>query len=211
MDRFLQQLALFKNVLGDLLIPLFPKKISRDEVIFNEGDAPEAVFILKSGLVKTIKYTPHDESSTIDFITPGQIFGMIAIMDNKNYPVGASAVRDSEIYRISAPLFQDFIVRFPDFRKEVFRQVGSHLRNSQALRTLMKEPVDRRIAHILNYLLGTMGPEILLLRGDIAAMAGCTESTAIRILIDFRKKKIIQTAWKKLTILSPEKLKALLS
>jgi hypothetical protein len=49
------------------------------------------------------------------------------------------------------------------------------------------------------------------LREDIAAMAGCTESTAIRILIDFRKKKIVQTGWKKLTVVSPQKLQALLA
>jgi hypothetical protein len=56
-----------------------------------------------------------------------------------------------------------------------------------------------------------MGSEIQLLREDIAAMAGCTESTAIRTIIDFRKRKIIQTGWKRFKILSPEKLKALLS
>lgn len=211
MDRFLQGLNAFKGLPSDFLVSLFPKKISKDEFIFNEGDAPEAVFLLKSGLVKTLRYTSHDETSTIDFITPGLMFGMIAVMDNKNYPVSVAAVRDSEVYRLPAALFQDCMNRSIEFRKEVFRQVGNHLRNSQALRTLMQEPVERRIAHILNYLFETMGPEIQLLREDIAAMAGCTESTAVRILIDYRKKKIIETAWKKLKIVSPDKLKRLLA
>ena len=209
-DQLLCQLDLFKTIPEDLLVTVFPKRMSKGEIIFNEGDAPEAVYLLKSGLVKTVRYTSQDEPSTVDFITPGQMFGMIAVMDNQKYPVGAVAVRDSEIVRLSASLFQELIGRFSEFRKEIFRQVGNHLRNAQVLRTLMQEPVERRIAHILNRLLITMGPEIQLLREDIAEMAGCTESTAVRILIGFRKKKIIQTGWKKFKIISPEKLKTLL-
>jgi CRP-like cAMP-binding protein len=211
MDRFLQQSSAFKSLPADLLVSLFPKKFAKDESVFNEGDSPDAVFLLKSGLIKTVRYTSHDQSSTIDFIVPGQMFGMIAVMDNKNYPVSTVAIRDAEIYRLPAALFQDFMNRFPEFRKDVFRQVGNHLRNSQALRTLMQEPVERRIAHILNYLSETMGHDIQLLREDIAAMAGCTASTAVRTIIEFRKRKIVQTGWKKLKIVSPEKLKALLS
>lgn len=211
MDRFLRQLDFFKTIPPDRLVPLFSKRISKGEPVFNEGDPPEAVFILKSGLVQTIKYTSHDEPSTFDFIMPGQMLGMIAVMDNKNYPVTATALRDSEVIRLSATVFQEFLQSSADFRKEVFRQVGNHLRNSQTLRTLMQEPVERRIAHILNYLYENMGTDISLLREDIAAMAGCTPSTAIRTIIDFRKRKIIQTGWKKFKILSPEKLKSLLS
>jgi CRP-like cAMP-binding protein len=210
-DRILRQSNGFQDIPADVLALLFHQKLAKDEIVFNEGDSPDAVFFLESGLMKTVKFMSHEGSSTIDFIIPGQMLGMIAVMDGKNYPVSAQAVRDSEIYRLPASLFQDFMNRFPGFRKEVFRQVGNHLRNSQILRTLMQEPVERRIAHILNYLLETMGPDIQLLREDIAAMAGCTESTAIRVIISFRKRKIIQTGWKKFKILSPEKLKALLT
>ena len=74
----------------------------------------------------------------------------------------------------------------------------------------MQEPVERRIAHILNHLYENMGAEIPLLREDIAAMAGCTPSTAVRTIIVLRKKKILQTGWKKIKILSAEKLKSTL-
>lgn len=201
---------ILKTVPQDRLAALFPKKISKGETIFNEGDAPEGVFLLKAGLIKTFKYTSNDAPSTIDFILPGQMFGMIAVLDNKNYPVSAMAMRDSEILRIPASLFQDFLQASVEFRKEVFRQVGNHVRNSQIYRTLMQEPVERRIAHILNHLYEAMGPDIQLLREDIAAMAGCTPSTAVRTIIDLRKKKILQTAWKKIKIISPSKLKSLI-
>jgi CRP-like cAMP-binding protein len=135
MDRFLRQLDFFKTIPPDRLVPLFSKRISKGEPVFNEGDPPEAVFILKSGLVQTIKYTSHDEPSTFDFIMPGQMLGMIAVMDNKNYPVTATALRDSEVIRLSATVFQEFLQSSADFRKEVFRQVGNHLRNSQTLLT----------------------------------------------------------------------------
>ncbi len=211
MDRFLEQWALSQKISRDLTIALFPTNLSKEEMVFHEGDAPEAVYLLKSGLIKTIKYVSEDVTSSIDFILPGQMFGMIAVLDHRNYPVSAVALRPSDIVRIPASLFQQFLQSSEEFRKVVFREVGNHLRHSQALRALSQMPVERRIAHILNYLYETMGADIQLLREDIAAMAGCTPSTAVRTLIHFRKMKIIQTGWKKLKIISAEKLKTHLS
>ena len=44
------------------------------------------------------------------------------------------------------------------------------------------------------------------IREDISEMSGTTEETAIRVLSDFRKKKLIISGWKKITVLNPEKL-----
>jgi CRP-like cAMP-binding protein len=211
MDRYLNQLPHFKCMPQESLTALFPKIVSNEECLFHEGESPDAVYLLKSGLVKTVKHISDGMISTIDFILPGQMFGMIAAMDNKNYPVSAVALRDSEIIRIPISLFLTFLQSSPEFRKEVYREVGSHLRNSQSLRTLMQMPVEKRIAHILTYLVDTMGPDLQLLREDIAAMAGCTPTTAVRTLIAFRKMKLIQTGWKKIKVISPQKLKAILT
>ncbi len=205
------QLPQFRSIPQESLVALFARKIGKEEVVFSEGEAPEAVFLLKSGLVKTVKHMADDVISTIDFILPGQMFGMIAAMDNKNYPVSAVALRESDVMRIPLAMFQNFLQSSTEFRKEVYRQVGNHLRNSQSLRLLMQMSVDKRIAHILVHLVDSMGPDLQLLREDIAAMAGCTSTTAVRTLIAFRKEKMIQTGWKKIRVTSPEKLKALLS
>jgi CRP-like cAMP-binding protein len=66
--------------------------------------------------------------------------------------------------------------------------------------------VERRIAYLLTLLLPKEGAEARLRREDIAELAGCIPETAIRILSDFRKRRILKTGWKRLTLLDAKAL-----
>jgi CRP-like cAMP-binding protein len=212
MDAFLARLPLFKGVspqtLDELSRRFILRRHKRKEVVFEEGDPPRAVFLLKSGLVKAVKYSPKVEPFTMDVIVPGRMFGMLAILDKKPYPVSAVCIHDSEVYHIPADVFEELLGRHPEFSREVFKCVGSHLRHSQVMRSLVKEPAEKRLAHILCLLGDMLGKELRVSREDIAEMAGCTPETAIRVLVDFRKKKLIASGWKRITLVDPAALKA---
>ena len=181
----------------------------RGAPFFEEDDPPEAVYLLRSGLVKAVKYSPRSEPLTMEIIVPGGLFGMVAVLDKKPYPVSAVALRDSEAYRIPASSFEGLMKSHPDFSLEVFRHMGNHLRHGQTLRSLAKEPVEKRIAYALCLLRDSLGKNVEIRREDIAEMVGSTPETAIRTLIDFRKKKLIASGWKKITVLDYAGLKAL--
>lgn len=184
------------------------RKHKRREVIFEEGDPPAAVFLLKSGLVKAVKYSPKVEAFAMEIIVPGRMFGMLAVMDKRPYPVSAVCINDSEAYRIPADAFEELLRRQPAFSQQVFKSMGGHLRHSQTMRSLAKEPVERRIAYILCVLGGLLGPELRVRREDIAELVGSTPETAIRALVEFRKKKLIASGWKRITLLDIGALKA---
>ena len=212
MDPFLARLPLFKGVspqsLAELSRRFVLRRHKRKEVVFEEGDPPRAVFLLKSGLVKAVKYSPKTEPFTLEVVIPGRIFGMLAVLDKKPYPVSALCIHDSEVYHIPAGVFEELLRRHPAFSQEVFLHVGTHLRHSQVMRSLVKEPAERRVAYVLCLLGDMLGRELRVCREDIAEMAGCTPETAIRILADFRKKKLIASGWKRITLLDTAALKA---
>lgn len=184
-------------------------KHNRGEPVFQEGDPPEAVFLLRSGLVKAVKHSPQSELLGMEVIMPGHLFGMIAVMDNKPYPVSVVPIQPSEIYRIPAAVFRDLMTKYPPFSKAIFAEVGEHLRLAQNMRSLYREPMERRVAYILGMLLRRKGDEARVRREEVAELAGCTPETAIRILGDFKKKKLIATGWKRIVLLDPEGLKSL--
>ncbi|MBI4425456.1 MAG: Crp/Fnr family transcriptional regulator [Elusimicrobia bacterium] len=213
MDYFLARLPAFRRLPEEVLARLsaaFPiRKHGKGEAFFREGEPPHSVFLLRSGLVKAVKYSPSDEPVIMQLIVPGMLFGMIAVLDAKSYPVSALCLHESEAYRIPTPDFQELLAKHPDFSREVFSQVGQHVRHSQALRSLSQEPVERRIMYILWVLSESIGRELPVLREDIAEMAGTTQETAIRTLAALRRKKLISSRWKSITVLEASKLKAL--
>ena len=212
-DPFLAGLPAFKKLpkpaLDALSRSLMLRSYRKGEPVFEEGSPADAVYLLRAGLVKAVKYSPSSEISSMEIIGPGQFFGMIAVMDDKPYPVSAIPLSPCEAYRIPAAAFNSLLAAHPDFSKHVFAAVGNHLRQSQALRALSAETVERRVAHVLRVLSESMGETLTVRREDIAEIAGCSQETAIRTLAAFRKKGIISSGWKRVTILDPRRLRGL--
>lgn len=207
------RLPVFKRLpastLENLAQAFLLRKYARGQAIFEDGNPPDAVYLLKSGLVKAVKYSPRQEPVIMEIIVPGRLFGMIALMDRKSYPVSAVCIQDSEAYRIRAADFDELLKKHPDFSREVYSEIGSHVRHSQDLRALAREPADKRIAYILWLLSQSVGKDLPILREDVAEMAGTTQETAIRVLVDLRKKKLIASRWKRITVENPARLKAI--
>lgn len=185
------------------------RKYSKGASIFEEGDSPEAVYLVRSGLVKIMKYSTGAEPVAMEIIVPGGLFGMAAVLDKKPFPVSTRTLSNAEIFVIPAPVFDTMMKTYPDFSQEVFTDMGSHLRHSQTLRSMAMKPVEKRIAYIIFLLHSLMGKDLPIKREDIAEMAGSTEGTAIRTLANFRKQKLIASGWKRVTVLNPSGLQTL--
>lgn len=214
MDYFLSRLPAFiklpKSTLAGLPGKLPITRFNKNEPIFEEGNKADAVFILRSGLVKAVKYSPRIEPASMGIIAPGQMFGLIAVLDKKPYPVSAIPLQESEVYRIGADLFTEMMEAHPEFSKQVYATLGDHLRQAQELRALAKGSAEQRVAHILRTLSSAMGKNLSVRRGDIGELAGCTPETATRILSAFRKKGWIASGWKRITVLKLDALTRLI-
>ncbi len=213
-DSFLAGLPAFRGLPASVLAGLAPRlrlrKYRKGEPVFSEGDAPDAVHLLRSGLVKAVKHSPHSQLAAMEIIAPGHFFGMIAVMDGKPYPVSAVPLSPCEAYRFPAPVFVSLMSAQPHFSKHIYASLGDHLRQSQALRALASESVERRIAHVLCALAESMGDRLTVRREDVAEIAGCSPETAIRTLASLRKAGLISTGWKRVTRLYRRRLRKLL-
>ena len=183
------------------------RRCARGETIFSEGAKADAAFLLRSGLIKAMKLSPHDDPVILEIIVPGHLFGMMPALDKRPYPVDAVCLQDSEVYRIRTADFAELLRRHQPFSQAVYGEVGDHLRHSQALRAMVKEPAERRIGYILWMLSLNLGADMRLGREEVAEMAGTTVETAIRVLGRLRAARLIDARWKRLKILKPEALR----
>jgi CRP-like cAMP-binding protein len=66
-----------------------------DEVIFDEGEEGQGLFLVLSGRVKII--LPADVNSTLIELGPGAFFGEVALLDQSVRTAQARAIEDSQI------------------------------------------------------------------------------------------------------------------
>lgn len=182
------------------------------EIIFFEGDAPEWFYIVAQGRVKAFKQSSSGKEFTIAFFGPGEIFGEVAVFENKPYPASASAqsVDDTVVLGIKREELLQFLAKHPQVALRIIGVLGERLRNAQSrLGDMAGAKVVSRLAGILLMLSSKMGNELPFTRQEIADMAGTTTETTIRILSRLKSGGIIRSMRGKVIIADEAKLKAL--
>lgn len=77
-----------------------PFRYAPGEVIFQQGDVAEYLYLLSRGRVK-VHYKPYDGINPIvTYVNAGEVFGWSAVIGNKVYSSGAVCMEPSEGWRI---------------------------------------------------------------------------------------------------------------
>ncbi|MBI4282963.1 MAG: Crp/Fnr family transcriptional regulator [Chloroflexi bacterium] len=196
--------------LGELAHLAIERSFTPNEFIFWEGDAPDWFYIVAEGKVKVLKHSSSGREFIIGFFDPGEIFGGVAVFENKPYPASAQAVAETRVVCIEREKLLSFLARHPQVSLRMINVLGERLREAQSrLRDLAGERVEQRLASVLVMLSAKSGTSLPFTRQELADMAGTTIETAIRVLSQFRERGIIRSARGKVIILDTEKLRLL--
>lgn len=106
-----------------------PKKIERDNYLFREGDAPDAMYVVKSGKFAVVKSKQNSEIVLAE-IGPGAMVGEMAFFDNKPRSASVKALKDSEVIALPYKGLHAQFASFPEWCKAIMRTVNDHLRNA---------------------------------------------------------------------------------
>ncbi len=208
MDRrdILQALPVFAGLSErdwEKVVDLFSERqYQKDDYIFLEGEAPEALFIIRSGKVKVLRHSTDGKDVVLRVCGPGNLLGTVAVFDGGGYPGTAQVIEPCVALVITRNDCLTLVNRYPVFALAVIADLGSRLRSSaEQIRSLAVERVEQRIARVLLKLAETAGSdapegrviEMPLTRQDVADMTGTTVETAIRVMSKFRRQELIKT------------------
>jgi CRP-like cAMP-binding protein len=186
------------------------RTVGPGERLFSEGDAAGTTYAVMDGQVQITRSTSDGKPWTIEVLRPGEMFGCVGCVSSGEYPCGAIAGSPVTVVALPITLVTHLMVRHPAFSRALYWDMSRRMREAQKLRTLGAENVEKRIAGVLIWLLGKFGPTLPFTRQSIAEMANTTPESAIRALIEFRRRGIIKTGWKRITLEKPAVLRALL-
>lgn len=212
--QILRQSSIFHTLNDDELTELsrlaIEHRFAPDEFIFWEGDTPDWFYIIAEGKVKVLKYSSSGKEFIIAFFEPGEMFGEVAVFEDKPYPASAQAIAETKVLGIKRDDLLSFLINRPRVALKIINVLGGRLRDAHSrLRDLAGERVEQRLARTLLMLSAKLGPNLPFTRQELADMAGTTTETAIRILSQLKDRGIIRSVRGRIIILNETKLQLL--
>jgi CRP/FNR family transcriptional regulator, nitrogen oxide reductase regulator len=202
--------ALEDNELQELAALAVERRLVAGESIFWEGDASDWFYIIAAGQVKVTKISSLGKETIIAFFGPGEMFGEVAVFENKPYPASSQSLVETRLLSIRKEAFIKFLTSHPPVTLRIINILSSRLREAQnRLRDLAGERVEQRLARMLLMLADKIGRTLPFTRQEVSDMSGTTTETTIRILSQWKERGIISSVRGKITLIDEPKLKLL--
>jgi CRP/FNR family transcriptional regulator, cyclic AMP receptor protein len=110
--------SIFAGLNGDQISQLLPYMVEcqyvKDEVIFQQGQPADCLYVLLSGEV-VIRYKPYDGPPiNVARIEPGGVFGWSSALGRDMYTSGAVALQDCTAYRLRGSKLPVLCEEYPE-------------------------------------------------------------------------------------------------
>lgn len=132
-----------------------PKKIPKDYYLFRDGDAPDAMYLIKSGGFAITK-TKGNSEVTIAEIGPGSMVGEMALFDKKPRSANVKAVKDSEVVALPYVALEKQLDDLPVWVRAIMKTLNENIREAnkkiKALENTNAE-AERFPPHVVNKLI----------------------------------------------------------
>jgi CRP-like cAMP-binding protein len=84
--------------------------LSEGELLFQQGDPLNEVFVTIRGFMKLFRLTPNGDEKVVDIITPGNSFAeAVLFMGGRQYPVHAVALKPTVVVGINAAQYEQIL------------------------------------------------------------------------------------------------------
>ncbi len=215
----LRQVALFAQLaapevrrIGELFDTAL---VEAGERIYQFGDPADRIYILKSGRIKVTRASSTGKEFILYFISPGEIFGELAITGKEFRTGTATVLEDAFICAIDRVHFEAFMLRHPEVSLNVARVIGRRKDSTERrVLDLISKDVRTRLANTLAELATDYGtPEergvridLRLTQSDLAQLVGSTRETTSTMFNEFRRAGLVDSEGRTVWVLDPEAL-----
>jgi CRP/FNR family transcriptional regulator len=192
------------------------RSFARGEIIFHEGETAEALFVVLSGQVKLVRYSPKGRELLLHLVHPGQTFAEAALFAGDTYPASAEVVEPARVWSLPRAALIDLLRASPELALAMLASVSMWTRKlASKLELLTQRRVEERVAL---YLLGRAGTSVMEPgatieladpRNLIAAQCGTGPEVLSRTFRRLEDDGILVAAPHHVTVLDPARLRAL--
>lgn len=196
----LQNIVLFQDLDEETIKEIeqftVPCELSKDNIIFYEGDESKYLYLLTSGIIKLYKTSSHHKEIILKYFHPNELIGEVANFENIPYPATAKAYTDVELLKIDFEKLKGIILKNPGLTYKVLTSLIKKIKNLENIVSIhlvldSKERVAKYIHDHPDDFFATKNIEI-------AEILNMTPETLSRILKSFKDDGIINIKQKKI-------------
>ena len=194
------------------------RRFEPESVVFREGDAGDALYLLASGLVKLSKVDLGGHEKTLALLQPPEFFGEMALLGHATRSATAVALSPVSTFLLYRDDFQRLLTAYPTVNLNLTTTLANRLRGmDDEAQVLSYKDAPGRVAYVLLRLyrsgvveLDEGGALVRLTHQDLANLAGTSRETVTRALKALEAEGVITTRPKEVTIVDAEGLEEVL-
>ncbi len=173
---------------------VFEKRLERDQVVLNEGDAAQALYFVAEGVVKIFKTSAEGKEQILALMRPGDHFNDVPLLDGGPAPASAQAMGPALIYGVEKGQLEAMLRQYPAMAQNLLHMLARRIRYLMTLvEDLSFRPVAGRVARILlENAARNAQPSPRLTQRDMAALAGTAREVVSRALKEMEEGGLIE-------------------
>lgn len=166
--------GLLPDALGPLLSAAEERRLPAGREVFREGDAGDGVYLVQTGRVEISVTVGPGRRHVFAQVGPGELFGEMAVIEEKPRSASAVAVGDTAVLFIPRAAILDVMRQSPELALNLLREVSQRLREfnrqylAETLQTERLALIGRFARAIIHDLKGPLN--IIGLTADLAGM-----------------------------------------
>lgn len=180
--------------------------------IYLEDALSKGVFCVQSGKIKVYKKC-SERNLILTLAGNSDLLGFQSLFTNDKYTNSACCLEDSQVCFIPKKDFKTLLNESPELMMNLIKQMSQENQEmSNLIRELKCKNTIGRIASALTKIIGKFGLDenkclnISMTRKEISELSGTTTESAIRILNDMRRDKVVSFIGNRIKVLDMDKL-----
>ena len=193
MKTHIKSIVLFQNIDDETIkkIESFTTehKVSKDNIVFYEGDEPRFLYLLVKGVIKLYKTSSSHKEVVLKYFHGNELIGEVANFEGIAYPATAKAYSDVEVLKIDFEKLKEIIFSNPNMAFNIQTSLIKKIKNLENIisTNLVLDSKERVAKYIYDHTDDFFETKNI----EIAEILGVSPETLSRILKFFKDNQII--------------------
>lgn len=222
-EKFLKCVQLFAELdseqLNEIGNRLRMRSFAPGVTLFHQDMPGSSLYLIEKGSVRVFILGRTGIEITLDVLGPGDVFGELALLDNKHHSATALTLEPCVVWLMARPDMEEFLKRYPAMTRALYRVLVERVRASTHLiEALAFQDVQGRLAYRLLFLAEhhgyhmPTGVEIAvpLTQSELATMVGASRESVNKALMALRSNGLIRVEGSHITVINREGLQKMI-